>query len=338
MLVKYICDAPVFENGKLAFGACLDPGGIGCLCWMSDVSAESCLGVLREAKACLAAGLYLPGIGHVPDFPVDDNDVLVNIPMEHDSEVQGGILRCVLFDVSSSKIAESSKNSLPITIEFEPKPAWVSKWRGLSFDNFKHPLIRPDDHIRQNIERDYNGDLKQPLVCADRRVEVTPSALGLHVELDTPIVFVNPCGSWKARYRIAVKKKGYTRVSDAAFDWPKHYLSIDEYCVDNMVRLTMFDVKDGWRGYARFNLRVQIGIFRGFYIPSSDEIEWDSSNAVRWGDREPSDVQYESLFGMFNEVLTAGVIQRAWRQVSCNPHHQIGKRILHKEAVAACTG
>ena len=195
MLVEYICDTPVFENGKVAFGACLDPGSIGCLCWMFDTNEENCLDVLREAKACLAAGLYLPGRGHVPDFPVDDTDVLVNIPMENERDIQGGILRCVLFDVLSSKIPESNTDTLPVTIEFEPKPAWEKRWCGFSFENFNVPLIRPDDHIRPNTERGYTGDLKQSIICADRRAQVTQSAFGLHIQLDTPIVFVNPLGS-----------------------------------------------------------------------------------------------------------------------------------------------
>ena len=101
-VTRWICDTPVYENGDgLAFGAMLEAGKIGCLNWMSRVDEQACQEVLREAKARRATGLYLPGKGHVPEFPVGDNDAIIEIPVNQSDLYDGCKIRCVIFDLNS---------------------------------------------------------------------------------------------------------------------------------------------------------------------------------------------------------------------------------------------
>lgn len=50
---------------------------------------------------------------------------------------------------------------------------------------------------------------------------------------------------------------------------------------------------------------------------------------------KPSDAEYESLYGKFSvEAVAARVIQPEWRQVSSNPYHVVGDRVLRNRAAS----
>ena len=337
---KHICHIPVYEDDKgFAFSAWLEEGRIGCLNWMSKCSPQACEAVLREAKASRATGLYLPGIGHVPDFPVGENDLMVEIPTK---KLQGGNLRCVLFDVLRSKFSEASSAALPITIEFEPRTSrdWITL-----------PFIQPGDHFRgeqacggEQIggEQTCGGEQAcgeqtgtKKVLCADRRAQVSESARGIHLTFDRPIVMFAPFKYGKQRTRIGLGARRDPNIK--AFDWPKKFLAVDEFDWPHGASMAMFDErvfkwsKNKLKCVELFDLHSRILVLRGIYLPAPEFASQEYY--IRWGNESPSDAEYESLYGLFSvEACAARVIQRAWGRVSCDPHHKVGERVLRKRA------
>jgi hypothetical protein len=344
MITEYICDIPVYEDGTgFAFGAMLDEGHIGCLNWTSESTPAACDKILREAKASRAVGLYLPGAGHVPNFPVGDHDFVVEI-----STFKSGIgihnrihnnIRCILFDVLRSQFSETSEAALPITIEFEPREGLDCGSEAL-YNKSKIPLIQPDDYIRVDptgFSESYMPKTKKVL-CADRRVKVFESARGLRLTFDKPIVMLAPFKYGKQRTRIGISIKGERDSNIKAFDWPRKFLAVDDFgwpCGSSMV---MFDEKEAgseedepWKDYDRFQMHSRILVLRGIYLPAPKFARREYY--IRWGNMRPSYSEYETLYGKFSvEAVSARVIQRAWRRVSSNPYHSIGNRVIRNRA------
>lgn len=376
IITKYICDIPVYEDGRgFAFGAWLEEGRIGCLSWMSESTPKACEAVLREAKASRAAGLYLPGTGHVPDFPVGEWDLMVEIPIE---ELHGGNLRCVLFDVLRPQFSESSEAALPIRIEFEPRKGYDSGQE--LYRKSKVPLIQPDDFFRIDPTGWSDPFLSKTkkVLCADRRAKVSTSARGIRLTFDKPIVMFAPFKYGKQRTRIGLGVRGDRDQKVEALDWPIKFLAVDVFEWDHGDCMSMFeetkkdvesemphgiDVKtsDGededlgrpnwkdilgyssdeeeepWKGYTGFRLHSRILVLRGIYLPAPKFAR--EKYYIRWGNMQPSDEEYESLYGKFSvEAVAARVIQRAWRRVSYNPYDTIGDRVLRTRAALHVAG
>lgn len=350
----WITDVPVYEDGRgFAFRAWLEEGRIGCLMWMSERTPQACEAVLREAKASRAAGLYLPGTGHVPDFPVGEFDLMVEIPIV---ELRGDNLRCVLFDVLRPQFSESSEAALPIRIEFEPFQGWDNGGIYSLYRKTKVPLIQPDDHFRKEPVPRYVSVREPPetskILCADRRVKVWESGEGVRLAFDKPIVMFASNEFRNEGTRFGLGAREYRESNIKAWDWPDTYLEVEDFDWPYGPYVTLFDVernkvpffsydrldgKDEEEGYTRFRLPANIRIIRGIYLPAPDlERDRNRWRASRWrGISRPSDEEYETLYGKFSiENVAARVIQCAWRRVSCNPYHVVGDRVLRARAAS----
>jgi len=320
----------VYEDGNgLAFGAKLEAGKIGCLNWMSRVDEQACQEVLREAKARRATGLYLPGKGHVPEFPVGDNDAIIEIPVNHVDAYHPFCykIRCVIFDVVHEL---ASKSDYKTDIIFNVGSYFA--------DDFSFGSAQ------------YVGEGE---VDSESWMHVSESARGITLTLSCPLLLFCLYGDDDSHHyiRMAIRpdpdhmydedhmKKmdemdedefcRIYRVSNANVNWNKRFLRVEEF--DNPC-ITIHDeeeTEDGhgdpwtWRGFFDVKMEIKLLVVRGFYLPRAFQPEF-------WPGK--TEASYRSLYNSFSEVLAAGVIQRAWRRVACNPNHRIGNRILRKEA------
>lgn len=361
MRTEYICDIPVYEDGTgFAFGAWFEEGGIGCLAWTSESTPAACDKILREAKASRAVGLYLPGTGHVANFPIGEHDLIVEIPI---SEYTDDQIRCVLFDVSRPQFSKTSEAAFPITIEFEPREGRDYGSEAL-YNKSNIPLIQPDDYIRVDptgFSESYMPKTKK-ILCADRRVKVFESARGLRLTFDKPIVMLAPFKYGKQRTRIGISVKGDPFSKMKALDWPKDFLAVDDFEWPQGRYIAMFnedkikeksekyqwpdefaeymlssdeeeeeEEDEPWKGFQHFQLHSRILVLRGIYLPAPKFARMEYY--IRWGNMRPSYSEYETLYGKFSvEAVSARVIQRAWRRVSSNPYHSIGNRVIRNRA------
>lgn len=323
-VTRWICDTPVYEDGDgLAFGAMLEAGKIGCLNWMSKVDEQACQEVLREAKARRATGLYLPGKGHVPEFPIGDNDAIIEIPVNQRDYNVGYKIRCVIFDVYIKDLCEYKTD-----ISFTPACSEAyGEWNEFCFGS---------------------GGYSEGEVDIESWMHVSESARGMNLTLSHPLLMFGVYGdddsyhSFRMHIRPCdidpcideyemdqMNEDEILRVSIADVNWNKKFLRVEEF---DSPCITIHDEEETedehgdpytWRGFFDVKMEIKLIVIRGIYLPRTFQPEfWPGEN----------EASYRSLYNSFSEVIAAGVIQRAWRRVACNPNHKIGNRILRKEA------
>lgn len=302
------CVVPLYEDGSdFAFGASIEPGGIGFVAWMSDADDAKYRTVFEEARSACAAGLFMPLASQAPEFPVADGDAVIEVPVDDLIGPFGDrpFFRCVLFGVNSvAKARPGSEAYLPVKLRIpvantphvtlrrhRVAPAWQSACEDEAVD----------------VDKD------QKYVTFHRDVDVEEFTRGTRVTLDQPIVFF---AKRERRFHMSV-------VSAATFSYGSSSLweARDWGCasVDSGDPLVVSYF--GGR-LVLSSIQFEVWIVRGWYLEP-------------YGRREAPPADEGFFWGSFRtpfvEVGAARRIQRFWRKLRCDPHHPVGNRLLRRD-------